>query len=86
MSRLAQALDGLEARLVETRVTRDDLRAWEPAPGDRIELEDGRIVQVLSVMATQDSVVIHLQVGDGPATFFITEQELRRLAVRRVAK
>ncbi|MDD5565121.1 MAG: hypothetical protein PHQ91_15515 [Thermoanaerobaculaceae bacterium] len=86
VARLAQALDGLEARLVATRVTREDLSGWEPAAGDRVELEDGRVVQVLSVTPSLDSVVVHLQVGDGPATFFITEQELRRLAVRRVAK
>ncbi len=87
LSRLTHALDGLEARLVATRVTRDDLSSWEPAAGDRVELEDGRIVKVLSVTPNPNGVfVVHLQVGDGPSTFFITDGELRRLAVRRVAK
>lgn len=86
LSRLTQALDGLEARLVATRVTRDDLSMWEPVVGDRVELEDGRIVEVLSVVPNPDSVVVHVQVGGGPATFFITDNGLRRLAVRRVAK
>lgn len=86
MARLAQALDGLEARLVATKVTREDLSAWEPAAGDRVDLEDGRTVEVLSVMPNPDGTVVHVRVGDGPATFFLTDVELRRLAVRKVAK
>ncbi len=86
LARLTQALDGLEARLVQTRVTREDLSGWEPAPGDRVELEDGRVVEVLSVTPAPDRIVVHVQVGEGPASFFVTDEELRRLAVRRVPR
>ena len=86
IARLTQALDGLEARLVRTKVTREDLRAWEPRAGDRVELEDGRTVEVIDVLASPGQVVVHARVGDGPAMLFLSDDELRRLAIRRVAR
>jgi hypothetical protein len=85
-SRLMQALDGLEARLTRTNVTREDLRDWEPKIGDRAELEDGRTVEVLDVLTANDTVLIRAQVGEGPASIFLSVDELRRLALRRVGR
>jgi hypothetical protein len=85
-SRLGQALDGLEVRLTRTNVTREDLRDWEPKIGDRVELEDGRTVEVLDVLISGDTALIRAQVGDGPASIFLNAEELRRLALRRVVK
>jgi len=85
-SRLTQALDALEARLTRTNVTREDLRDWEPKAGDRLELEDGRTVEVVDVLTTGDTVLVRAQVGDGPASIFVSADELRRLALRRVTK
>jgi len=85
-SRLSKALDGIEARLAGTNVDREDLRAWMPAVGERVELEDGRIVEVLEVLPVETGALIRAQVGDGPASIFVSADELRRLALRRVPK
>lgn len=85
-ARLGKALDGLEARLTRTNVSREDLSDWEPAVGDRVQLEDGRIVEVLDVVATGDTVTVHVRVGDGPGSLFLSDIELRRLALRRVGR
>ena len=85
-SRLTRALDALEARLEKTNVTREDLRDWEPKIGDRVELEDGRTVEVVDALTAGDTVLIRAQVGDGPASIFLSADELRRLALRRVGK
>ena len=83
-SRLTQALDGLEARLTRVNVTREDLRDWEPTIGDRVELEDGRTVEVLDFLISGETVLIRAQVGEGPASIFLSAEELRRRALRRV--
>ncbi|HVN76927.1 MAG TPA: hypothetical protein VMT19_11455 [Thermoanaerobaculaceae bacterium] len=85
-SRLTQALDALERRLAKTAVTREDLRGWEPKVGERVELEDGRVVEIVDVMSAGDKVVVQAQVGDGPASIFVSADDLRRMAVRRVTK
>ncbi len=85
-SRLAQALDALESRLAKATGTREDLRAWEPKVGERVELEDGRTVEIVDVMDANGSLVVRAQIGAGPASMFVGVEELRRIAVRRVAR
>jgi len=85
-SRLAKALDGVEARLERTNVSREDLRTWIPAVGERVELEDGRIVEVSDVVAGETGLVVHARVGEGPVSIFLSADELRRLALRRIPR
>jgi hypothetical protein len=85
-SRLTRALDGVETRLERTNVSREDLREWIPAVGERVELEDGRTVEVLEVLEGQTGPLVHAQVGDGPVSIFLSADELRRLALRRVPR
>ncbi len=85
-ARLGKALDGLEARLTRTNVSREDLSDWQPAVGDRAQLEDGRIVEVLDVVVTGNTVTVHVRVGDGPASLFLSDSDLRRMALRRVGR
>ncbi len=85
-ARIGQALDGLEASLARLPATREDLRAWVPSVGDKIELTDGRIVEVLEVLTSGDGLLVRVRIGDGPATMFLAEEELRRLALRRVER
>jgi hypothetical protein len=85
-ARIGQALDGLEKRMTSPGGIRQDLREWQPTVGDWLELEDGRIVQVIEVLPTSPGFLVRAQIGDGPASIFVTDQELRRIAVRRVEK
>jgi hypothetical protein len=84
--RLTRTLDGLQARLERTTVTREDLRGWTPAAGELVELEDGRVVEVLDVISGEGGLMVHAQVGDGPVSIFLSADELRRLALRRVSR
>ena len=83
---LGQALDGLEAVMAKLSGTREDLRGWQPKVGERVELEDGRVVEVLEVLPNGADLLVRAQVGDGPASIFVTDEELRRMAVRRVKR
>ena len=85
-SRLTQALDALEERLARTSAAREDLREWEPKIGERVELEDGRTVEIVDIVSTNDKPVVRAQIGEGPASIFLGVEELRRLAVRRVPR
>jgi hypothetical protein len=85
VARLMHALDQLEARLGRERVTREDLSDWRPAVGERLELDDGRVVTVVELVGSGDRPVVRVEIGDGPATEYMTEDELRREAVRRLA-
>jgi hypothetical protein len=84
--RVGQALDGLEAALTRLRVSREDLRDWVPSLGDRVELEDGRIVEVLEVLPDGDRLLVRAQIGEGPASIFVSAEDLRRMALRRIRK
>jgi len=84
VARLVQALDNLEARLARETRAREDLSAWEPAVGERAELEDGRVVEVVELLDADDKRLVLVRVGDGPSTVFMPEAELRRVAVRRI--
>ncbi len=83
-ARIGQALDGLESTLARLGASREDLRGWVPKVGDRVELEDGRIVLVLEVLPDGDRLLVRAQVGQGPASIFLSDEELRRMALRRV--
>ena len=85
-ARIGQALDGLEAEMERFGGEREDLRGWVPQVGERVELEDGRIVRVLEVLYGQKAIVIRLQIGDGPTSVFMTQEDLRRNAVRRIKR
>jgi len=83
-ARLQQALDELEVRLLSGRPARDNLSLWMPQVGERLELEDGRIVEITELFDTGDGPVARLRVGEGPVALFMTLQELRRSAIRLV--
>jgi hypothetical protein len=38
------------------------------------------------VLYSEKGVFIHLQIGDGPTSIFMTDEALRRVAVRRVKR
>jgi hypothetical protein len=85
-ARIGQALDGLEAEMRRFRGAREDLREWVPRVGDWVELDDGRIVEVLETLASETGTVLRLQIGDGPASIFMSDEELHRVAIRRVKR
>ncbi len=83
--RLAQALDGIENRLLQDPGGREDLATWAPRVGERVLLVDGRTVQVRSIEDSSVGVLVGVQVVDNPISQVFTLDELRRQAVRRVA-
>ncbi|HLE61300.1 MAG TPA: hypothetical protein VI700_07170 [Thermoanaerobaculaceae bacterium] len=85
-ARIGQALDGLEARMTRPGGIHEDLRDWQPNVGDWLELEDGRVVQVIEVLPNGPSFLVRAQIGTGPASIFTSDEELRRMAVRRIKK
>ena len=84
-ARLAQALDAIETRLAARKPEWQDLRGWQPAVGDVVELDDGRTVRVVEVLAGSETPLARVMVGDGPLVIVFAVDELRRHAVRRVA-
>jgi hypothetical protein len=83
-ARLQQALDELEIRLLSGRPARDNLSLWVPQVGERVELEDGRVVEITEMFDSADGPVARLRVGEGPVALFMTVEELRRSAIRLV--
>ncbi|MBI4916738.1 MAG: hypothetical protein HY825_12895 [Acidobacteria bacterium] len=83
-ARLEKALDELETRLASGRPARENLALWMPEVGERVELEDGRTVEVTELFDSGDGPLARVKVGEGPVTLFLTLDELRRTAVRRV--
>lgn len=81
-ARLTGALDELERVLSRHEASRDELGNWQAAPGDRLELEDGRTVTILELRDTESGPVAKVQVGAGPLTFYASTSDLRRMAVR----
>lgn len=84
LARVGQALDELEKTLREGPAVRDDLSRWVPKVGDTVMMDDGRMMTVLEVLAGDEDLVVHLQIGDGPAAAYYLLRELRQRAVRRV--
>jgi hypothetical protein len=83
-ARLAQALDAIETMLAARKPEWQDLRAWQPAVGDVVELDDGRRARVVELLAGSETPLARVMVGDGPLVIVFTIDELRRHAVRRV--
>jgi hypothetical protein len=86
MVRIEQALDELEKTMCDGPSVRGDFSAWVPSVGDGLELDDGRTVTVLEVMAGDEDLVIHVRIGDGPAAAYFFLAELRQRAARRVER
>lgn len=85
-ARIGQSLDGLELRMTSPGGIREDLRDWKPAVGQWLELEDGRTGQVVEVLPNGSGFLVRVQIGTGPASIFVSDEELRRIAVRRIKK
>jgi hypothetical protein len=85
-ARIGQSLDGLELRMTSPGGIREDLRDWQPAVGQWLELEDGRTGQVIEVLLNGSGFLVRVQIGTGPASIFVSDEELRRIAVRRIKK
>jgi len=83
-ARLAQALDAIETTLAARKPEWQDLRGWQPAVGDAVELDDGRVVRVVELLAGSETPLARVMVGDGPLVIVFAVDELRRHAVRRV--
>jgi hypothetical protein len=86
VTRIAQALDGLEARMTRPGGIREDLSNWQPTVGDRLELEDGRTGQVIEVLPNGTGSLVRVRIGGGPTSLFVTDEELRKMTVRRIKK
>jgi hypothetical protein len=85
-ARIGQSLDGLELRMTSPGGIREDLRGWQPAVGQWLDLEDGRTGQVIEVLLNGSGFLVRVQIGTGPASIFVSDEELRRIAVRRIKK
>lgn len=81
---LLQTLDALETRLASDQPYREVFDAWIPTPGERVELKDGRVVEVLDVLESGGGLMVSVRDGTNPTSRFIALDELRRQAVRRV--
>jgi hypothetical protein len=85
-TRIGQALDGLEARMMSPGGIREDLRTWKPSVGEWLELEDGRTGQVTEVLPNGTGLLVRVQIADGLTSIFVSDDELRRITVRRIRK
>jgi hypothetical protein len=84
--RIAQALDGVENRLISFPGDREDLSQWLPAVGERARLTDGRVVDIGSVTNSSVGLLIGVRVVGSPVGQVFTLEELRRVAVSRVKR
>ena len=82
--RIAQALDGVENRLISFPGDREDLSQWFPAVGERLRLVDGRVVDIRSVTDRSAGPLVGVQVVDNPVSQVFTLDQLRRSAAGRV--
>lgn len=83
-ARLARALDDVERKIVEGGPEREDFSAWEPEQGERVELVDGRIVEVLETLSGTLGPVVRVRAADALTSEFYDLSQLRRQAARRV--
>lgn len=84
-ARLGATLDALEERILTGKAPPEDLRLWEPRSGERVELDDGRVVTILDVMATASGGGVVWFRGDSNLmNESLDVEDLRRRAVRRV--
>jgi len=82
-ARLMRAIDDVDAWLANYQPGQEDLSRWQPKVGQKIELADGTVVQVLELL--NDGRVVLVRVGEGPAQIFFDLDELRERAVRLVS-
>lgn len=84
-ARLGATLDALEERVLAGKPPAEDLRAWEPALGERVELDDGTVLTVVTVLDTPaGGQTVQVRQGSSPITMFLDVADLRRRAVRRI--
>lgn len=86
-ARLGATLDALEERIRSGKAPPDDLRHWEPLVGERVEMDDGRVVTILDVMGTASGGgVVWIRAGSSMMRESLDVEDLRRRAVRRVTE
>lgn len=85
-ARVMQALDNLESRLLNDVPGRENLSAWRPVVGDRVLMDDGSLAEVTEMLDSTDGLLVRLRLGQGPASIYLSVEELRRRAVKRVEK
>jgi len=83
-SRVMAAIDDVDAWLSSYRPGQEDLGLWQPEAGERVELADGTVVEVLAVF--NDGQVVQVRVGEGPAEMYYEVGELRARAFRLVRR
>lgn len=84
-ARLGAILDGLEERVLAGKPPLEDLRGWMPAVAERVELDDGTVLTIVSVYeSAAGGLTVQVRQGSSPLTSFFDLAELRRRAVRRV--
>lgn len=82
-ARLMRAIDDVDAWLATYQPGQEDLSRWQPEVGQKVELADGTIVQVLALL--NEGNVVQVRVGEGPSQIFFDLEELRERAVRRLS-
>ncbi|MCU0293083.1 MAG: hypothetical protein MUF10_14000 [Thermoanaerobaculaceae bacterium] len=86
-ARLGATLDALEERIIAGKAPPEDLRLWEPRVGERVEMDDGRVVTILDVMGTASGGgVVWIRAGSSMMRESLDVEDLRRRAVRRVTE
>lgn len=85
LARLSGFLDAVQGRVASGHAAREDFSAWEPEPGERVELDDGTMADVVEVFGSGGGPVIRLRRPGQPTTFYLALKDLREKAVRRVA-
>ncbi|HPC84314.1 MAG TPA: hypothetical protein P5234_13335 [Thermoanaerobaculaceae bacterium] len=86
-SRLAAVLDALEERVLAGKAPLEDLSAWEPQPGERVELDDGMVLTIAAVFVNATGgFTVQVRQGNSPVSSFFELEELRRRAVRRISE
>ena len=84
-ARLGATLDALEERVLAGKPPAEDLRTWEPALGERVELDDGTVLTVVTVIDTPaGGQTVQVRQGSSPITVFLDVADLRLRAVRRI--
>lgn len=84
VARIMQALDNLESRLLNDVPGRENLSAWRPVVGEKVLMDDGKVAEVTEMLDSSGGLLVRLRLGQGPAAIYLSLDELRRRAVKRV--
>ncbi len=84
--RVMQAMDDLAAVLDELPGDREDLSAWQPKPGERLLLRDGREVMIVEMHPGSTAPIVEVSTAGGAVRLFYDLDELRELALRRIGR